>query len=402
MNPTRILRLQPGAPDQAQWILVDRDGAVEQQGECALDQVAGNGRDLVVLVPSEEVLLASVNVPTQSRQKLIQAIPFALEDQLTSDIEDLHFVPGTRQPDGSCPVAVVEHTRMRAWLDALNDAGLAPTRMVPDVLALPRQGENWTGVIDGQRVLVRTGASTGFAGEAENLAILLDAALEETGDAPPGHIIIDGAEETPELAHDVTFSAGQRDAARALAAGVAAGGLAPAELRTGAYTSSSDRRAWLRPWIPAAALLLTWIVLDTGQLLSERWQLQQELDTLDTRVEELFFDVFPDANRLTAPRQRMESQLNRLRGGDRPAGDDLLDTLLLVGPYLEGEDDFRLTGLSWRGDSLELELRASSLQRLDALQQTLDDEDALAAEIRQARSEDDEVHGRLLVRRQPS
>ena len=402
MNPTHIVRLQPGAPDRAQWILVDRDGAVEQQGACALDELAGTGRDLVVLVPSEEVLLAAVTIPTQNRQKLLQAIPFALEDQLTSDIEDLHFVPGNRQPDGSCPVAVVEHTRMRAWMDALNDAGLEPARMVPDVLAVPRPGDAWTGVIDGERVLVRTGASTGFAGETENLTVLLDAALEEAGDAAPEQIIIDGAEEIPELGHDVTFTAGERDAARALAAGVAAGGLTPAELRTGPYTSTSDRRAWLRPWIPAAALLLAWIVLDTGQLLSERWQLQQELDTLDARVEELFFDVFPDANRLTAPRQRMESQLNRLRGGDRPAGDDLLDTLLLVGPHLQGDDNFRLTGLSWRGDTLELELRASSLQRLDALQQTLDDEDALGAEIRQARSEDDEVHGRLLVRRQPS
>ncbi len=402
MNPTRLLRLQPGAPHQAQWLLIGRDGSVEQQGQGALDELAGNGRDLVVLVPTEEVLLTSVTVPTQSRQKLLQAIPFALEDQLTSDIEDLHFVPGDRQADGSCPVAVVEHTRMRAWLDALHSAGLQPLRMLPDALAIPHQQGEWSVVVDGGRFLVRTGAGTGFAGETENLAVLLDAALEEAGDDGPGRIVIEGAAAPPELEHaDVELVTGDRDAAHALAAGLVAGDLGP-ELRTGPYASTGDRRAWLRPWIPAAALLLAWVVLDTGHLLGERWQLERELDALDARVESIFRDVFPDASRVTAPRQRMERHVEQLRGGDRPAGEDLLDTLLLVGPHLQDNDDFRISGMSWRGDTLELELRARSLQQLDGLKQTLDDEDALTAEVRQARSEDDEVHGRLLIRRQTS
>ena len=60
------------------------------------------------------------------------ALPFALEEQVADEIENLHFAPGARRPGGDLPVVVVAHDRMSAWLDRLRDAGIRPARLVPE------------------------------------------------------------------------------------------------------------------------------------------------------------------------------------------------------------------------------------------------------------------------------
>lgn len=402
MNPTLLLRLDPLRAESARWALLDGQADVEDSGTGVLEDLRAraSGRDVVILVPTEDVLLTRVSIPTQNRQKFLQALPFALEDQLAGDIDDLHFVPGQRQGDGACPVAVVRHTRMRDWLDALAGAGLEPKHLIPDALAVPKAHDAWSCIIDGSRFVVRTGEGTGFAGETENLEILLQAALDEYRDDAPSRLIVGGTGlETPPETDLAVEHLG--DSANELFARGVSGGAA-LDLRTAPYTGTDDRRARWRPWIPAAALLLALIVIDTSRIYLDRWQLQQELATQDERVETIFREVFPDANRVVAPRERMEGRLRQLRAGERPVEGDLLDTLLIVGPHLRADDDFRISGMSWRGDTLDIQLTARSLQELDRLKQTLDDDSQLSAEIRQASSEEDEVQGRLTIRREAS
>lgn len=399
MTPTLLLRLLPGDADHARWTLIDRDGQVEARGHDALDTLAGraNGRRVLVLVPTEEVLLTHVTIPTRNHQKRLQAIPFALEDQVVGDIDDLHFAAGTPDATGSSAVAVVAHTRMRAWTDALARAGLAPARMTADALALPEQADAWTALVEDGRFVVRTGVDTGFAGETENMPVLLDAALADHAGGGPHKLVVFGDALPDTTPLPVDSSNHPLDAA--LADRAHRGAL---DLRQGAHAVASTGRDRWRPWVPAAALLVAFILLDTSRILVERWQLQRELADLDTRVESVFRDVFPEANRVVAPRARMESRLEQLRGGDITGDGDLLDTLLAIGPHLHEADGLRLGGLNWRGDTLELNVDAGSLQQLDRLKQALDAENGFSAEIRQASSEDDAVHGRLIVRREAS
>src|SRR5690348_9570489 len=92
------------------WVTVNADGQaaarVMNEDVATLTTVAA-GKEITVVVPAEEVLLTSAVLPKLSRARLQQALPFAIEDQLTSDIETLHFVPGATQPDGVTPIAVV-------------------------------------------------------------------------------------------------------------------------------------------------------------------------------------------------------------------------------------------------------------------------------------------------------
>lgn len=401
MTPTLLLRLLPGEPGHARWSTLDREGQVEERGHDALDALAAraHGRRVLALVPTEEVLLTRVTIPTRNRQKLLQAIPFALEDQVVSDVDTLHFAAGTPDAHGGCAVAVISHDRMRDWTGALARAGITPSRMTADALALPEQADAWTALIEGERCVVRTGADTGFAGETENLPVLLEAALADSALAHPRRLVVFGEPPPDGMALPLAVEHADQPLDAALAQRADRGAL---DLRQGAHTAAAPGGGRWRPWLPAAALLIALLVLDTGRVLLDRWQLQRELADLNTRVEAAFHDVFPDASRVVAPRARMETRLEQLRGGEIPGDGDLLDTLLAIGPHLNAADGLHLGGLNWRGDTLELDVNADSLQQLDRLKQTLDDEDGFSAEIRQASSEDDAVQGRLIVRREAS
>ena len=56
--------------------------------EAALDRIN------IVIVPSEDVLVTTVTLPKMNRSRLLQAIPYALEEQVIEDVDTMHFAAG--------------------------------------------------------------------------------------------------------------------------------------------------------------------------------------------------------------------------------------------------------------------------------------------------------------------
>ena len=142
-----------------------------------------NGLRVVVLVPGIDCLLTHATIPGRNRQKLLRAVPFALEEHLIEDVENSHFSLGPALPGGGYPVVVIATRRIDAILDACRSAGLDVYQLVPDILAVPCAGDAVCVVIDGDMALVRTGPYSGFVVDTENLGLLL-AGQEQPEDSP--------------------------------------------------------------------------------------------------------------------------------------------------------------------------------------------------------------------------
>lgn len=403
MSSRLILRLDADPDAPPAWLQLDGDGHILDRGTgedlTALAERAG-GQQIIALASGLRVLLTHASVPTQNRHKLLKALPYALEDQLADDVEQLHFVPGKRQPDGSWSVAVVERSWLDSWLARLADYNLSPDLMVPETLCLPWEPGQWTVLAEAETTLVRTGSHGGFAGDTPNLDTLLSVALDEAGvTRPEALVLLETETEIPPLAPELETIAGDRqrvsDLLPILARQTKNG--TSVNLLTGDYAPVHARQSLWRPWAAAGVLFAIWLVLDTGQALLDQRAMRAEISTLDTQVTGLLQQVYPEARDARQARTRVESRLSQLRG-DPSQGDDLMETLVLVGPVLSRNDGVRVTGLSWRTGSLELELTTASLQGLDELKQALDSTEGITAEVRSARTEDDAVKGRLMVR----
>src|SRR6266516_5901406 len=132
----------PAEDSELRWRRVAADGAVRQGAQRGLEGLAP-AEEIIVWTPAAETLLLRANLPTRSAAKIVQALPYALEEQLIEPPERLHFAY-THEADGSLAVAVTSRERMDRWVSALAAAGLEPTRLAPVTLSPPLADRAWT------------------------------------------------------------------------------------------------------------------------------------------------------------------------------------------------------------------------------------------------------------------
>ena len=130
-----------------------------------LSERAGQ-RPVIALCPSSDVLLKWVTLPPRASRKVVAAIPFMLEDELSEDISELFFAIGPKQGDEQA-VAIVRHSQMELWQAQLASAGLNCDRIIPDVLAVPTNDEGLSVLALAEHILVREDTWKGFQGEQD-------------------------------------------------------------------------------------------------------------------------------------------------------------------------------------------------------------------------------------------
>ncbi|WGM30529.1 type II secretion system protein GspL [Brevundimonas sp. NIBR11] len=179
-----------------------------------------------VLVPSEDVLTLTVDLPFPTRAARLANLAYALEDAVGEPLATLHFALGMEVAPRRHIAGVVRHTRMASWIALLDEAELEPAILLPDALTLPMPSPGaWVVKADGDRALVRTDNGAGFAAPTAMLDTAWAAAgkprLQTVGDPLP-EALADGVEHEAAL-----FSLG----------GDTVAVLPPLDLRQGAYAA---------------------------------------------------------------------------------------------------------------------------------------------------------------------
>jgi general secretion pathway protein L len=374
MRNTLLIRVGQDEDARCEWLPLDVTGKPVGQvrrGDLADAAAEANGLRVVVLAPGIDCLLTQVAIPGRNRQKLLRAVPYALEEQLIEDVENLHFALGPALPGGGYPVAVVATRRMDAILAACRNAGLDVSQLVPELLAVPCDGEAVCAVIDGDMALVRTGAYTGFAVETDNLGLML-ARLPQAEDTParPVFIQLPLGRALPDLggcADEATLTRYEGSVLMLLAQGL---GDSPVDLLQGAYSRSQEWGKIWRPLRATAALLLAGILLGNIVKGVNYFRLSSERDDLNSRMQAVFMESFPGTKRVVDPRVQMQQQLEKLQ---RRAGKStrFLSLLARSADVLRTAKDIEIAGASYRAGRLDVDLTALNLQVVDQLKQSL-------------------------------
>jgi general secretion pathway protein L len=400
MRSTLLIEAGRDQADGCRWVILDSEGrsAGTVRSGTAMEAAAeAAGLRVVALAPGIDCLLTQVHIPGQNRQKLLRAAPYALEEQFSEDVEDLHFALGPALPGGDYPVAVVAIQRMNALLEVFTQAGLEVHQLVPDLLTIPCPGDRICVVMDGDVALVRSGPYSGFAVDAENLGLILAGQLEPgEGGTRPVHITVTAGSTRPDLETlgalvEVEHSSGS--ALDVLARGLSSPSI---DLLQGAYSRSREWGKLWQPWRATAALLLVGLVLAHAVQGVDYVRLKQQQAELNSRIEAVFRETFPATRRVVNPRVQMQQQLEQLQrqGG---GGMQFMNLLARSGDVLRSAGDVDITGASFRAGRLDLDLKLASLQKLDELKQTLAAR-GLNVEIQSATTDGDQrVKSRLRI-----
>ena len=397
MSQTILFRFS--GSDQVDWMA--DDGAPER-GSLADLAVQAAGQRMVLAAAGEAVILTQAQVPGRNRATWMRAVPYALEEHLAEDVEDMHFALGAATPDGVVSVATMHRETLSGWLAACADANIVPSAVIPEPLLVPFDNDTWTILVDGRRALVRCGPADGFACELDCLPVLLELTLAEAGEHPPQRIRVWGGELPEQLSLPVETSVEEvtiRPLA-ALAAGLA-GSPPTIDLLQGAFSRRTHIGKWIRPWRMAAALAGIWLALQVGLQVSEYWVLSREHTALELEMEQIYKDAVPNARKIVNPRAQLESQLQALRGEAGASEQGFLALLVEAGRSLTALADVELNGLRYKDGQLDLSLEGGTLEVLDRLKQQLAEQSNLDIQMRTSKREG-RVESQLVLRRTSS
>jgi len=412
MSEALVIRFKSAAaasPDAAvEWLTADTGGAKHgnlQSGVLAQAGTLAASRKVIVFVPGTDVLLCEPVLPPKSGAKLLQIVPFALEEQLAADVENLHFAVGKRETRPGTPVAVVSRAQMDGWISALSAAGLHAEAIYAETSALPITPNGITLLVDGTRVYVQRDGTPGAVLDVEPLIEALQLALA-AGEEAREHVTIYLTEDVYERERDLLE--GLREFTASLQLKLLPDGVlpllaanafqnTPVNLLQGPYTVKTKINISFQPWRYAAMLAAAFLVLHLGLKIWQFYDLKSSEARLDSEITQVFQQGMPGAPvpDAIAARKQFELRLNGLRGSGPVGG--MLSALGTLGEALAQAPGTNIEALSYRENILDLRVLAPSVDALDKIQHVTA-EHGVSTQIQSTSPRDSKIEGRLQLK----
>jgi general secretion pathway protein L len=384
----RLAWYPPGCGDQPTWL---DDAAAREQLAAVLAEQRGNA---CFAAPGEELSLQSVAISPEERRHFVGSLPFMLEEQLATDVDELHFV-SQPQDKLNFAVAICSQQQMSQWQLLLADFP-GVNRWTPEPLLLPWSAGEWCLVLEQGRCIARTGACTGFSIEAALLPVLLASELQESG--TPSAVVVYGSDQDKDLAllPESLQSLAQWRRGGFNSALMVAGDAAEAlNLRQGEYSPQLPIGKWWRQWRSVAALLIAAFVAQLLATYVDYRQLQQENLSLRTAVQDSYRTANPRGAVVDAEKQ-LRRQLESLRGSGQTSG--FVSLVDRVSQVLADQPGTAIASINYneRGGEMRLNIQAASFDAVEAIRQGIN-RAGLRAEMESSSAKGDGVRARIRV-----
>lgn len=389
---------------RASWLVMEngRPAGNLMRGDLSSAAPLAASAQVIVAVPAEHISLLDVTLPGRNRQRLLSAVPYAVEDQLIDDVEGLHFALSTQSAGNHYTVAVIDRQTFVDWHSLLDAAGVHPHVVVPDALSLAWQEQNWTVLDAGDRQFVRTERFHGFVADKHSVQTLLAVTLRETKHKPrliEVHIPAEGATlDWPESIEDIPVVSKTYEQEATVLLACDYDPLTAINLLQGEFSRRENISKHLRPWRGAAALLAVWLLGQGSLNMFQYYDLVAEHKSIQKQIDQVYRKTFPEARRVVNAPLQMKQKLKELRKQSGQSQTSMSEMLATAAPILMGTEGLRINKLRYQDGRMDLELELKDLQSLDAVKEKLARKSDWKVEIQSASSRKDRVESRLQIR----
>ena len=367
------------------------------------------GRRVLLLIPNNDVVLNSLNIPSKNKKQLLRAVPFALEDSLAEDLDDLHFAI---QQDGASKdthVAVINHQRLGLYIALLRQHKITPHFILPQLLTQHIENDSWS-VIQGANlqnteqtdsiaqdvndleISVRTQTYSGFSCNQSLLNLFL---VEQFENQPVKKIYTNIQQDMfPDELQECEYS--QLDSAvikyKSAIAGLDLNLLTGYVQQGNANSRAANWKAWKPALVLAGLLATTW-----GAILGwQNTQLQQQHKQLDSAISQVFLDTFP-ASRVVNPPDQMKNKLTALQKQTGKTISSPIPLIADIAPLLKKYSDINMKELRYQEGELILMLKVPNLTRLDSFKKEAKSTAGLNVKIKDSSTTADKVEAKVII-----
>ena len=354
------------------------------------------GRRVVVLLPNSDVVLTQVNIPSKNKKQLAQAIPFALEDTLAEDIENLHFATHQQEALGDSNVAIINRERLDLVITLLRKNGITAHYILPQLLSQAYSENTWSIIqqpidLNGNRpITIRLTEFNGFSCDKNLLNIFLTEQLEKT--EPEALVTNIDVSELPKSLQSLSLTTVDPTLVQYNSIEKAL----PLNLLTGFVSqksvSSFDWKAWRPPIILASLIGIIWL----GIMGWQNSELQQQNKQLSQSINSLFKATFPESRLIDAP-QQMSNELTKLKKGTSGTVGSPLPLIADISPLLKLYKDLTLKEIRYQENELVLVMQAPSLTHLENFKKDAAKKSNLKVSIKSSTTTADKVESQLII-----
>lgn len=408
MADTLLIHYNPAIPDSATWSLVNDAGELTAKishGSLSNASELASNHKSVVLLNNTLVHINHVELPTQNRQKLLRAIPYALEEQIADDIENFHFVAGKANADNRTPVAGIHKEILKQILDTFAENKIQPEAIIPDALCLTANAQQWSVLLHEDAADIQFNAFNGSEYDRSMLPLIIKSALQNDTQNIPDKIILfclendttdDIAAVLPESIELVRVHYNQYPLV--VYCGQYKNAM-PLNLLQGEFKPNKQSGALWQHWRLAAGLAFLWLVLDVSSTAVQYQRLKSENDAAQAEIIKIYKTTFPESKKIVNPRVQMEQKLSALKSGNSGQAGNMIELLSDSATTLAQDKSINLQSIDYRNSRMDLNLTSSNLSAIQKLNTSLNSSGKLKSEITSSTSDKNQVKGSLRLQK---
>ena len=408
MSDTLLIHYDIQNSGQACWALCNdtgeltskiSSGPLEELHNIATDHIA------IVLLNSQCLHINELQLPTQNTQKMLKAVPYAIEEFIADDVENLHFVVSKPKTSDTTHVVGINKATLQSVIDSFQTAGIRIEKIIPDALCLAANEQQWATLNYQQHNYLQTNKLNGLIVSQDLLPYVLDKKLDdETIEKPEKILVFSESENVTAFdssslikndieivnitynTHPLVVFCGNYKQAL------------PLNLLRHDFKPKSKSSGYWKQWRLAAALAGTWLLLHLGVTYFQYNHLKEENIITKNKIEKIYKTTFPQSRKINNPRKQMEQKLNELKSSSGNASNGLLFILEEAFGNLDQETkDISFRSIAFRNNRMDVGLESKNLQAIENLNKKLNTNTVIKSEISSSSSEKDSVKGNLRI-----
>lgn len=360
---------------------VEAFGEVPSPGEYPI----GDDDDVVGVVPGEWVTTHQVSLPAKTRKQFTAALPYALEESISEDVENMHFVYPSWKPGEPCNVSVVSKAKMLQWQALANDHRLPIQQLVPDHVLVPfHEAAECSIALTDEQILAHHQDGYGVNIDADLLEVwLMDVPMNSTIAVNDEALTEQLIEEYPDrdfrhwpfgnkMAHWLEYQPNTN-----------------LDLWADRYkpnVTKISKRTFLLP----AAMVLIAIVMKFGYDSYRYFSLHNEIADVQAESRSILTNAFPVLDNVESGQERtmMEQAISRMGGPDRSKS---LHSALAEVASVVSRQRISLSNIAYRNGELIITCLLNNFSQVDALAKQFNSRRTLSASLQSSSSEDGQV-----------
>ncbi len=377
--------------------------------------------DLVALWPAYACFSTSVSLPGNQARYLQQALPFAVEEQVAQDIEQIHIALGDKNASGEYSVINTDKSLFAAFFEYLESENLSEFKLKSiycDADLVPLTDEDLVVLLTDTGVLIKGADKKLIATNDDNLIPLLDSILLNTNEEETDsnqlslRVFV-----TPGRADDYQMLCAQLDQYPNINTIVDQTSLSEFELLCESYFNQSktltslcqgefqivnaSSNTW-RKWRAVASIAFIGFVLQLGAFIGQGVYYQKQADVVGEQAVATYKKIVPNASRVSLQKlpRIIKGKINQ-SNAEGLSESGFLELLGEAGyqfnkSQFKSQLSFKTISFNETRGELVMEMQAKSFDQLESLKNAIVSA-GYTAKISSAVQEKDYFRGRISV-----